>query len=132
MGLNTIILLSSGIRVTWAHKRFDCRFHDQRILSLIITTFLGAYFTGLQAIEYLEATFSIADSIYGSTFYIATGSWDSCNCRNYFSNYFLHSAKPRSLKHKSPFWSYCFYLILTLCRYCVAFFVWLDLWVGVF
>jgi len=71
--LNTIILLSSGIRVTWAHKRFDCRFHDQRILSLIITTFLGAYFTGLQAIEYLEATFSIADSIYGSTFYIATG-----------------------------------------------------------
>jgi len=71
--LNTIILLSSGIRVTWAHKRFDCRFHDQRILSLLITTLLGAYFTGLQAMEYLEATFSIADSIYGSTFYIATG-----------------------------------------------------------
>ena len=71
--LNTIILLSSGIRVTWAHKRFDCRFHDQSILSLIVTTLLGAYFTSLQAMEYQEATFSIADSIYGSTFYIATG-----------------------------------------------------------
>ena len=71
--LNTIILLSSGIRVTWAHKRFDCRFHDQSILSLIVTTLLGVYFTSLQAMEYQEATFSIADSIYGSTFYIATG-----------------------------------------------------------
>merc|ERR1712223_1196551 len=56
-----------------AHKRFDCRFHDQSILSLIVTTLLGVYFTSLQAMEYQEATFSIADSIYGSTFYIATG-----------------------------------------------------------
>ena len=30
-------------------------------------------FTALQGLEYYEATFSIADSVYGSTFYVATG-----------------------------------------------------------
>jgi cytochrome c oxidase subunit 3 len=34
---------------------------------------LGIYFTILQAYEYMEAPFTIADSIYGSTFFIATG-----------------------------------------------------------
>jgi heme/copper-type cytochrome/quinol oxidase subunit 3 len=34
---------------------------------------LGVYFTCFQAIEYLEASFTIADSVYGSTFFIATG-----------------------------------------------------------
>jgi len=34
---------------------------------------LGLYFTFLQGIEYFEATFAISDSVYGSTFFIATG-----------------------------------------------------------
>lgn len=40
---------------------------------LICTVLLGVYFTILQYIEYKEASFTIADSIYGSTFFIATG-----------------------------------------------------------
>jgi cytochrome c oxidase subunit 3 len=47
--------------------------HSQTKLSLIITVFLGAYFTILQGAEYLEASFTFADSIYGSTFFLATG-----------------------------------------------------------
>lgn len=35
--------------------------------------FLGIYFTALQALEYYEAPFTIADSVYGSTFFVATG-----------------------------------------------------------
>merc|ERR1711874_134842 len=31
------------------------------------------YFTALQAYEYIEASFTIADSVYGSTFFVATG-----------------------------------------------------------
>jgi len=34
---------------------------------------LGGYFTFLQAGEYIEAPFTIADRIYGTTFFVATG-----------------------------------------------------------
>jgi cytochrome c oxidase subunit 3 len=40
---------------------------------LLITIVLGIYFTILQGVEYMEAAFSIADSVYGATFFIATG-----------------------------------------------------------
>ena len=71
--LNTIILLSSGVRVTWAHHSLIAGNHSQRVISLGITVILGFYFTLIQGIEYYEARFTMADSCYGSTFYIATG-----------------------------------------------------------
>jgi len=71
--LNTVVLLSSGVSVTWAHHRIISRDHNQTNLSLGITVALGIYFTILQGAEYLEARFSFADSIYGSTFFLATG-----------------------------------------------------------
>jgi len=43
------------------------------INGLIITVVLGLIFTALQALEYYEASFTIADSVYGTTFYVATG-----------------------------------------------------------
>lgn len=71
--LNTIILLSSGVTVTWAHHSLIERNHTETLNALIITVSLGLIFTGLQAIEYLEARFTIADSVYGRTFFVATG-----------------------------------------------------------
>ena len=71
--LNTVILLSSGITVTWAHHSLIRGHHKQIKLSLFLTIILGAYFSLLQAIEYVEARFSFADSVYGSTFFLATG-----------------------------------------------------------
>nr|YP_009756942.1 cytochrome c oxidase subunit III [Lepidocyrtus fimetarius]QIM14970.1 cytochrome c oxidase subunit 3 [Lepidocyrtus fimetarius] len=71
--LNTIILLSSGVTVTWAHHAILQKNHSQAMNSLIMTVTLGFYFTLLQAMEYWEASFTIADSAYGSTFFIATG-----------------------------------------------------------
>jgi len=71
--LNTIILLSSGVTVTWRHHSIIERNFSQAKNSLIITVLLGIYFTLLQAIEYWEASFSISDSVYGSTFFLATG-----------------------------------------------------------
>ena len=40
---------------------------------LFISMFLGFIFTCFQAFEYVSANFTISDSIYGSTFFLATG-----------------------------------------------------------
>nr|YP_010586555.1 cytochrome c oxidase subunit III [Rhyacophila quadrifida]UZZ44369.1 cytochrome c oxidase subunit III [Rhyacophila quadrifida] len=71
--LNTCILLSSGISVTWSHHSLMNNNFSQTTQSLMITIILAIYFTLLQYYEYTEAPFSIADSIYGSTFFMATG-----------------------------------------------------------
>ena len=71
--LNTVILLSSGIRVTWAHHSLLMGNYSQTKTGLLITIILGVYFSLLQMLEYFEASFTFADSIYGSTFFIATG-----------------------------------------------------------
>lgn len=71
--LNTAILLSSGATVTWAHHSLVSGNKDQAVKGLSLTVFLGVIFTMLQVFEYVEAPFSMADSVYGSTFFIATG-----------------------------------------------------------
>merc|ERR1712071_434967 len=71
--LNTIVLISSGIRVTWAHHALIGGNFSQTKQGLIITVVLGVYFTILQGLEYYEASFSFAVGVYGSTFFIATG-----------------------------------------------------------
>nr|YP_842418.1 cytochrome c oxidase subunit III [Pandion haliaetus]ABG37778.1 cytochrome c oxidase subunit III [Pandion haliaetus] len=71
--LNTAILLASGVTVTWAHHSITESNRKHAIHALTLTILLGFYFTALQAMEYYEAPFSISDSVYGSTFFIATG-----------------------------------------------------------
>nr|YP_001434580.1 cytochrome c oxidase subunit III [Asymmetron sp. A TK-2007]BAF76611.1 cytochrome c oxidase subunit 3 [Asymmetron sp. A TK-2007] len=71
--LNTAVLLSSGVTVTWAHHALLDGNRTEAIQALTFTVILGLYFTGLQAWEYYEAPFTIADGIYGSTFFVATG-----------------------------------------------------------
>ena len=71
--LNTAVLLGSGIRVTWSHHAAQSGNHAAGAQGLIITVILGAYFTALQGMEYLEAPFSMADRAYGRTFFLATG-----------------------------------------------------------
>jgi len=68
-----VILLSSGAAVTWAHHAIVAGARNQAIYGLILTILLAIFFTGLQALEYLEAPFTISDGVYGSTFYLATG-----------------------------------------------------------
>nr|UYG49213.1 cytochrome c oxidase subunit 3 [Abscondita chinensis]UYG49278.1 cytochrome c oxidase subunit 3 [Abscondita chinensis] len=71
--LNTTILISSGVTVTWAHHSLMENNYKQAIYSLALTIFLGFYFSVLQAYEYMESSFTIADSVYGSSFFMATG-----------------------------------------------------------
>nr|YP_025728.1 cytochrome c oxidase subunit III [Songthela hangzhouensis]AAP51138.1 cytochrome c oxidase subunit III [Songthela hangzhouensis] len=71
--LNTAILLASGVTVTWAHQNILSNLNKKAFQSLLLTCLLGIYFTILQIWEYYQAPFSISDSIYGSTFFVATG-----------------------------------------------------------
>lgn len=71
--LNTAILLASGITVTWAHHSLIEGNHPQTTQGLFFTVLLGVYFTFIQGYEYIESPFTIADAVYGSTFFIATG-----------------------------------------------------------
>lgn len=71
--LNTIILLTSGATVTWAHHSLIEGEHKEALKRLWLTVRLGIYFTALQGLEFLEASFTIADSVYSSTFFVATG-----------------------------------------------------------
>ena len=71
--LNTLILLTSGTAVTWAHHSL---LHDDRRglrLGLLVTVALGAIFTCVQAYEYTHAAFDFSGHIYGATFFMATG-----------------------------------------------------------
>jgi cytochrome c oxidase subunit 3 len=71
--LNTILLLSSGASVTWAHHSIVSGSKLQSIKSLVVTIFLALIFTSLQAFEYITSPFTISDGVYGSTFFMATG-----------------------------------------------------------
>nr|P12702.1 RecName: Full=Cytochrome c oxidase subunit 3; AltName: Full=Cytochrome c oxidase polypeptide III [Paracentrotus lividus] len=71
--LNTAVLLSSGVTITWSHHSILAGNRNEAIQALFLTVVLGIYFTILQAWEYIDAPFTIADSVYGSTFFVATG-----------------------------------------------------------
>lgn len=71
--LNTVILLTRGITVTWAHHSLINNFFQKSVVSLIFTIFLGIYFLYMQYLEYSEAQFAISDGVYGRTFFMATG-----------------------------------------------------------
>nr|AXS65645.1 cytochrome c oxidase subunit 3 [Cleroidea sp. 3 KM-2017] len=71
--LNTLILLTSGLTVTWAHHGLMENNYKQATQGLTLTVILGVYFSLLQGYEYLEAPFTISDAVYGSSFFMATG-----------------------------------------------------------
>lgn len=68
--LNTVILLTSGAAVTWAHHAILAGKREGAIYGLALTVILAVIFTGFQAYEYYEAPFTISDGIYGSTFFM--------------------------------------------------------------
>ena len=71
--LNTLILLTSGTTVTWAHHALLNNDREGLKKGLIFTILLGLIFTSVQAYEYIHAPFAFKNSIFGSTFFMATG-----------------------------------------------------------
>tara|TARA_B100000686_G_scaffold97838_2_gene104736 strand:+ start:29308 stop:30174 length:867 start_codon:yes stop_codon:yes gene_type:complete len=75
--INTLILLTSGLTVTWAHHGLKEQKRNQLIWGLVATVTLGFLFVGLQAYEYMHAytdlNLKLTTGIYGSTFFMLTG-----------------------------------------------------------
>ncbi|TLP45665.1 MULTISPECIES: cytochrome c oxidase subunit 3 [Cohaesibacter] len=70
---NTLLLLTSGTTVTWAHHALLENDREGLKWGLILTVLLGAVFTAVQVYEYAVAPFAFKESIYGATFFMATG-----------------------------------------------------------
>jgi cytochrome c oxidase subunit 3 len=71
--LNTLILLTSGTTVTWAHHALLENDRNGLKWGLICTILLGLAFTAVQGYEYSHAAFHYSGNIYGATFFMATG-----------------------------------------------------------
>ncbi|MFC0245159.1 cytochrome c oxidase subunit 3 [Falsochrobactrum ovis] len=70
---NTVILLLSGTTLTWAHHALLQNDRKGLVAGLALTVALGVLFSYVQFYEYQHAPFNFADSIYGATFFMATG-----------------------------------------------------------
>ena len=74
---NTVILLSSGATVTWAHWGLQKGSRQQLTIGLALTVALGVLFVYLQAGEYghayHELGLTLNSGIYGATFFMLTG-----------------------------------------------------------
>ena len=71
--LKTVILLSSGITVTWVHKRILKKKKKKAGLGIIFTVILGEIFLVLQGIEHSFSFISFNSMVYGSCFFLLTG-----------------------------------------------------------
>ncbi|MDA0702338.1 MAG: cytochrome c oxidase subunit 3 [Proteobacteria bacterium] len=71
--LNTLILLTSGVTVTWAHHALIEGNRKHMLAGLALTIGLGMIFTGVQAFEYAHAPYGFQDGIFPTTFFMATG-----------------------------------------------------------
>jgi len=75
--LNTLILLTSGVTITWAHWALKSNRRWQLMIGLATTVLLGVLFLYLQIQEYIIAytdlNLTLNAGIYGATFYMLTG-----------------------------------------------------------
>ncbi|MDD2924415.1 cytochrome c oxidase subunit 3 [Rhodoferax sp.] len=75
--INTLLLLTSGATLTWAHWGLIKGKRSQLNIGLALTVLLGMTFMGFQVYEYAHAYaemgLTLGAGVYGATFYILTG-----------------------------------------------------------
>lgn len=71
--INTLLLLTSGATITWAHHAVLAGRRDSAIRATALTWQLGLIFLACQMFEYHHASYTISSGVYGSTFFMLTG-----------------------------------------------------------
>jgi len=70
--LNTVLLLSSRVTVTWGHHSLRSRDFSAASNGILLSIILGVIFLACQFIEYNNAVFSMSDGVFGSNFFALT------------------------------------------------------------
>lgn len=70
--LNTVLLLSSGVTVTWGHHSLRSGEYSAAANRVLISILLGIIFLVCQFVEYNNAVFSMSDRVFGSNFFALT------------------------------------------------------------
>ena len=75
--LNTLLLLTSSVTITFAHHAIKEDHRDKVVKWMAATVALGVVFMGFQIYEYIHAysdlDLTLASGIYGTTFFMLTG-----------------------------------------------------------
>nr|UTN43056.1 cytochrome c oxidase subunit 3 [Goniodes ortygis] len=71
--MNTLILLSSGVSISWSHHSLVEGSYFNALVGAVVTVLLGGMFMYFQYEEYFSCSFTMADSVYGSFFFMMTG-----------------------------------------------------------
>lgn len=131
--LNTLLLLTSGASLTWAHHELIKGNRSKVLTGLFYTIILAIIFTFFQFIEYVYATFDITDGVYGSTFFMATGFHgfhvvigtiflSVCYLRTHFS----HFTKEHHFGFEAASWYWHFVDVVWIFLY-VTIYVWSNI-----
>jgi heme/copper-type cytochrome/quinol oxidase subunit 3 len=99
--LNTVILLSSGVTVTYAHHSLIQGNRSGALYGLVATVVLAVIFTGFQGVEYTVSSFTISDGAFGSCFYFATGFHGLTNIAPFINKYILKTNIINSIKNNN-------------------------------
>merc|ERR1712100_612101 len=113
--MNPVLLLTSGATCTWSHHAILCGDCKGAILALQLTIVLAIIFTGVQLLEYCTAAFNISDSVFGSTFYMATGFHGFHVYRYLFLNCVFNPFTIFSFYSTTSLWVRSCCLILAFC-----------------
>src|SRR5271168_576713 len=97
--LNTVILLSSGVTVTYAHHSLIQGNRAGALYGLVATVILAVIFTALQGIEYTVSSFTISDGAFGSCFYFGTGFHGLTNVAPFINKYMLKTNEFSTIKN---------------------------------
>lgn len=71
--LNTVLLLASGVTITYAHHSIIRGNRNESLYACTYTVILAGIFTVFQGVEYSVSSFTISDGAFGSCFYFGTG-----------------------------------------------------------
>lgn len=130
--LNTLLLVTSGLTVTVSHASLRSGDLNKALDYLLITVFLGIFFTLLQVGEYFNAYFDISDSVYGSVFFLITGFHGShvivgtiFLIVNYIRMKSIHFAKEAHIGYELAIWYWHFVDVIWLFVY-VFLYIWVD------